>query len=101
MARPVTNKIREYIVKVKRKNGDIYVLQRQSRYDSEKKYAVTISEKLLGKIPKGGTELIATRAKRNKVAVDTSAQADNKESASRSYVGMLEILGWIAKRLVY
>ena len=30
MARPVTNKIREYIVKIKRKNGDVYVLQRQS-----------------------------------------------------------------------
>ena len=53
MARPVTNKISEYIIKVKRKSGDVYVLQRQSRYDPEKKYAVTISEKLLGKIPKG------------------------------------------------
>ena len=97
MARPVTNKIREYIVKIKRKNGDVYVLQRQSRYDPEKKYAVTISEKLLGKIPKGGTEVVPTRAKRKKVAVDTSAEADDKVSASRSYVGMLEILDWVGK----
>ena len=44
MARPVTNKIRKYVVKVKQKNGDTYVLERQSRYDSDKGYAVTISE---------------------------------------------------------
>ena len=64
MARPVTNKVREYVVKVKQKNGDTYVLQRQARYDPEKGYAITVSEKLIGKIPKGGTEIIPTRAKR-------------------------------------
>ena len=72
MVRPVTNKIRKYVVKVKQKNGDTYVLERQSRYDSDKGYAVTISEKLLGKIPKGGTDVVPTRAKRKKEATDNS-----------------------------
>ena len=98
MARPVTNKIRKYVVKVKQKNGDTYVLERQSRYDSDKGYAVTISEKLLGKIPKGGTDVVPTRAKRKKEATDNSTeQADSSVSATRSYVGMLEILDWVGK----
>lgn len=99
MARPVTNKIREYVVKVKQKNGDTYVLQRQARYDSEKGYAITVSEKLIGKIPKGETEIIPTRAKRKNDTENPapSTESANSISASRSYVGMLEILEWVGE----
>jgi len=89
MARPVTNKIREYVVKVKKKNGDTYVIQRQARYDPEKGYAVTLSERLIGKIPKGQTEIVPTRTKRKKADTDDLAGVGSEVSASRSYVGML------------
>ena len=97
MARPVTNKIREYVVKVKKKNGDTYVIQRQARYDPEKGYAVTLSERLIGKIPKGQTEIVPTRTKRKKADTDDLAGVGSEVSASRSYVGMLEILEWVGK----
>lgn len=40
-------------VNVKQKNGDIYVMERQTLYDPVKKYNKVVSSKLIAKIPKG------------------------------------------------
>ena len=47
------------------KNGDIYVIERQTRYDPVKKYNVVISSRIIGKIPKGQEAMVATRPKRS------------------------------------
>ncbi len=46
---------------VKQPNGDIYVIERTRLYDPEIKRERVLSSKLLGKIPKGGSEMIPTR----------------------------------------
>ena len=48
------------------KNGDIYVLERQTIYDPEKKYNKVLSTKLIAKIPKDGKIPVPTRPKRSK-----------------------------------
>lgn len=49
----VEEKIRVDTVKEKQKNGSVYVYERRSRYNREKKRYDAISKKLIGKIPKG------------------------------------------------
>ncbi len=56
------------------KSGDIYVIERQTRYDPGKKYNVVISSRIIGKIPKGQETMVATRPKRrSKEKVSNSA----------------------------
>ncbi len=52
----------------KRPNGDIYVYERITAYDKEKKRSYTVSQKLKGKIKSGTKEIIPTRPKKNIVA---------------------------------
>ena len=40
-------------VRQPQKNGDIYVIERQTQYDPVKKYNVVLSSRIIGKIPKG------------------------------------------------
>jgi hypothetical protein len=47
-----SGEIKTRIVHNTQKNGDIYVLERQTIYDSDKKQAKELSIKLLPKIPK-------------------------------------------------
>ena len=82
---------------VLQKNGDIYVYQRSTKYNPEKKYYVTIESKLLGKIRKGETELVPTRPKSpsgSKKAEKEQAVScyTEKLTAKRLCVGMMEIL---------
>ena len=51
-----SGEIKTKIVHQTQKNGDIYVLERKTIYDPEKKYNRVLSSKLLSKIPKGQTE---------------------------------------------
>ena len=51
-------------IKVKRQNGNIYVYERQIRYDPIKKYNIVVSNKLIGKILKGEDTIKNTRPKR-------------------------------------
>lgn len=48
-----SGKVKTALVNVTQKNGDIYVMERQSVYDQDKKYYRIISSKLIAKIPKG------------------------------------------------
>ena len=80
-------------VNVKQKNGDIYVMERQTLYDPVKKYNKVVSSKLIAKIPKGEKIEVPTRPKRpNGSKLPIKPQ---KVSASRKRVGMMDIIGHI------
>ena len=59
-----SGKIKTSRVNVKQKNGDIYVMERQTLYDPVKKYNKVVSSKLIAKIPKGEKIQVPTRPKR-------------------------------------
>lgn len=80
------------------KNGDIYVIERQTRYDPVKKYNVVISSRIIGKIPKGQETMVATRPKRRaKEKVSNSTMPPTVVSASRKKVSMMDIIDHIGK----
>ena len=58
-----SGEIKTRIVHMPQKNGDIYVVERQTIYIPEKKYNKVISSRLISKIPKGGEIPIQTRQK--------------------------------------
>ena len=88
-----SGEIKTKIVHQTQKNGDIYVLERKTIYDPEKKYNRVLSSKLLSKIPKGQTEPVPTRPKKAKI----KEQEQNAEiiSAKRTRVGMMDIIDHI------
>ena len=53
MSKPITGKTTTSVWKQKRKNGDIYVWERQTVYIPETRKTKELSRKLLGKIPAG------------------------------------------------
>lgn len=85
-----SGKIKTALVNVTQKNGDIYVMERQSVYDPEKKYYRIISSRLVAKIPKGGKNPVPTRPKRPKGS--KFEQKSKKLSATRMHVGMMDII---------
>lgn len=58
-----SGEVKTRIVHVPQKNGDIYVVERQTIYIPEKKYNKVISSKLIAKIPKGEENPVPTRPK--------------------------------------
>ena len=64
MSRVASGKILKVTVKRKQKNGDIYVYERETKYDPEKGYNVTLNSKLLYKIPFGSDTPVPTRPKK-------------------------------------
>jgi hypothetical protein len=76
-------------ISVKRSNGDTYIYERTTKYNPEKRFNEVISSHLIGKIPAGKTELVATRPRRAKTSVS--------ESASCKRVGVTDILEWIGR----
>ena len=64
MSRVASGKILKVTVKRKQKNGDIYVYERETRYDPKKGYNVTLNSKLLYKIPFGSDTPVPTRPKK-------------------------------------
>ena len=64
MSRVASGKILKVLVKRKQKNGDIYVYERETRYDPKKGYNVTLRSKLLYKIPFGSDTPVPTRPKK-------------------------------------
>lgn len=80
-------------VRVRQKNGDIYILERKTIYNREKKYNQVLSSKLIGKIPKGEENLVPTRPKAEK---NHKKQGNSpKLSAERHHVGMMDIIDHI------
>jgi len=64
MSRPVSGETKTSKVRVKQKNGDIYVYERKRKYDPEVGYTKTFNCRLLGKIKAGTEELVPTRPRR-------------------------------------
>ena len=90
--------IKTRTVKQPQKNGDIYVIERQTQYDPVKKYNVVLSSRIIGKIPKGETSVVATRPKRSsreKVSVSNIPVPQVK--ASRRKIGMMDIIDYVGK----
>ena len=90
MARPVSGTVKTSQVKVRQKNGDIYVLERKSVYDPEKGYTKSLGTRLIGKIPAGQSEMVPTRARKNKA--ETAPVV-----AIRQRVALTQILQWIGE----
>ncbi len=64
MSRQASGLIKTGIIRERRKNGDIYVYERKTRYDPEKGYSVVLSKTLTGKIPAGQSEIVKTKTRR-------------------------------------
>lgn len=88
-----SGEIKTRIVPVPQKNGDIYLMERKTQYDPEKKYNRVISSKLVSKIPKGEKNPVPTRPKAAKG--HKSEAKSGKLSASRVRVGMMDIVDHI------
>ena len=88
-----SGEIKTSTVRVRQKNGDIYILERKTIYNREKKYNQVLSSKLIGKIPKGQENPVPTRPKAEK---DHKKQGKSpKLSAERHHVGMMDIIDHI------
>jgi hypothetical protein len=72
------------------KNGDVYILERKTMYDVDKKWNKALSAKLLSKIPKGSKIPARTRSK--KPHLDKEAKLTKEITASRDHVGMMELI---------
>jgi transposase len=88
-----SGEIKTRIVHNTQKNGDIYVLERKTIYDSDKKQDKVLSTKLLSKIPKGSETPIPTRPKRP--YFDKGSEIPRKITASREHTGMMELIDHI------
>lgn len=85
-----SGEIKTSTVNVTQKNGDIYVMERQTLYDPDKKYNKILNSRLIAKIPKGTKTPVATRPKR---ANGSKSEAKSKKlSAERTHVGMMDII---------
>ena len=88
-----SGEIKTSTIRRRQKNGDIYILERKTIYDPEKRYNKVLSTKLLSKIPKGSDTPVATRPKRSK---NTESEQKNEYlTASRSHTGMMDIISHI------
>ena len=88
-----SGKIKTGIVRCTQKNGDIYVLERQTIYDTEKKQTKVLSSKLLSKIPKGSETEVPTRPKRQ--PFKNEPENSTEIHATRKHVGMMRIIDHI------
>ena len=88
-----SGEIKTHIVHSTQKNGDVYVYERRTVYDSTKKYNRVLSAKLLSKIPKGSKIPVPTRPKRS--YFDKKTESPEKITASREHVGMMELIDHI------
>lgn len=87
--------IKTSVIKKTQKNGDIYIIERQMKYDPEAKYNKVIASKLISKIPKGSETPVPTRPKRRK-----STSSEEKSvivEASRQRTGMMDIISHIGE----
>ena len=78
-------------------NGDIYIYERKTIYDPNLKYNRCLGKTLIGKIPKGSSEIIETRPKRR----DQSTLLETAEktiTASKRRVGMLDIIAHVEEK---
>lgn len=98
MARKPTGKVTRNRAQVLQKNGDIYIYEREYKYNPETRKTERILNKLVAKIPKGTDREVPTRPKRK-----ANGTADNSNSslpqllASRQHTGLMDILEHVGK----
>ena len=88
-----SGEIKTRIIHNTQKSGDIYVLERQTIYDTDNKWNRVLNTKLLSKIPKGLEVPVPTRPKKSKF--DKELEIAGEITASRNHIGMMEIIGHI------
>ena len=93
MPAKASGEIKTRIIHNTQKNGDIYVYERQTVYDLDKKYNRVLSSKLLSKIPKGSNSPVPTRPK--KPDFGKGQEVSGEITASRNHIGMMEIIDHI------
>jgi transposase len=93
MPAKASGEVKTRIVHNTQKNGDIYVLERQTIYDAHKQRNKVLSTKLLSKIPKGSETPVPTRPK--KPYSDKESKSPEEITASRDHVGMMELIDHI------
>lgn len=74
--------------RITRKNGVTYVYERTTQYNPETRKTMTTSTKLIGKIPPGETEVVATRRRK------PNGYRKAEGLAARRHVGLTDILEW-------
>jgi len=84
-----SGEVKTRIVRNTQPNGDIYVLERKTKYDPEKKWNAVLSTRLLKKIPKGTETPVSTRPKKQ------DKESPGAITAVREHVGMMEIIDHI------
>lgn len=110
MSKPITGKTTISVWKQKRKNGDIYVWERQTVYIPETRKTKELSRKLLGKIPAGSTdgEIVPTRPKRKRPRMQYLSPRHVQKldqlrfcvgSASKAVLQKICSLAWMRARL--
>ena len=90
-----SGEIKTITVRVRQKNGDIYVVERRTIYDPLKKRNRILSSKLLSKIPKNSEIEVPTRPKRPKS--EDPEQKNEIVKASRKHTGMMDIIAHIGE----
>ena len=88
MAKRITGKNHIGERRERRPNGDIYVYERITAYDSKNKRTYTVSQKLKGKIKAGTQEIVPTRPKKCK-------GEGRMVDATRRHTGLTDILEWV------
>lgn len=86
------------IIKERQRNGDIYVYERKTIYDPNLKYNRSLGKTLIGKIPKGCSEMVETRPKRHSKEIVSKDAFSNEGTASKKHVGMLDIVAHVAEK---
>ena len=76
MSRVPSGKILKVVVHQRQKNGDIYVVERDTRYDPAKKYNVILKTRLLCKIPKGASDPVPTRPRKKPISCRSAEEAE-------------------------
>jgi transposase len=95
-----SGEVKTRMIKSMQKNGDIYVLERKTIYDPDKKHNKVLSTRLVSKIPKGSETPVPTRPKKPNSAKSGDCPRENVPSrsgicADRMRVGMMDIIDHI------
>jgi hypothetical protein len=88
-----SGEIKTRIVHNAQKNGAIYIIERKTIYDVDKKWNKALGAKLLSKIPKGSK--IPAQTRPPKPHLDKEAKSTKKITTSRDHVGMMELIDHI------
>jgi len=100
MPRKPTGKVIKNRTEVPQKNGDIYIYEREYRYDPEIMKTKRISNKLVAKLPKGMSDEVPTRPKRKSTGSllaenQCDSTTDLNINVSRQHTGLTDILNHV------